>query len=567
MEKRVHDIPAEEQPVEEDLPEAPAGPGTLSVLAMSQLPWWVISIALHVLTIILMMLLTFALPKTTEPEIIQTTEIVPPPPPKWEEKERPRNDSKFESESGYSARPIDVMSTVRCDVEVPDYIKQIAELGDHWETYNPDRPDKHNAFGNQECHFFYSQSGVDDKEGGGGTGGDTLDELIGVGASGSPGTGGGWGGGDGKGIGVGKGDGRGSFGWRDGGGRKWMILKHGGSNATSGSMERSLAWLARNQEPDGHWDTKKLESNEKTDTACTGLALLAFLGAGHTEKIGQYKDNVKRAVAWLKSKQNADGLVFDSTDAGAHRGIGYPHAIAGMALAEAAGMAKVPDTVAAAQKAVDYTVQKHQNGEGYEKRGFRYSAKQDGDLSVTGWYVMQLKSAKVAGLSVDHSAFEGVIKFLDSVEQKGAGGDKGYGSASVYKYRPDDAHEHTAHRLTAIGNLCRQFLGWKKEDLQASVQWFVDKGGIPDGWGAGKTDLYYWYYGTLCAFQQGGDVWKKWNDGMKKTLMDNQRKGGAEDGSWDPVGDFAGEWGRAGQTAMGCMCLEVYFRYLRVYSN
>jgi hypothetical protein len=344
-----------------------------------------------------------------------------------------------------------------------------------------------------------------------------------------------------------------------------MVMRHRGSPRTEGSVNGALEWLARHQEPDGHWDAKKYESNEKTDTACTGLALLAFLGAGHTEKIGQFRENVKRAVAWLKSKQNADGLVFDSTDAGAHRGIGYPHAICGMALAEAAGMAKVPDTVAAAQKAIDYSIQKHQNGEGYERRGFRYNPKQDGDLSVSGWFVMQLKSAKVAGLSVDHSAFEGAIKFLDSVETKGAGGDKGYGAASVYKYRPDDAAESRAHRLTAIGNLCRQFLGWKKEDLQSSVQWFMDKGGLPDGWGGGKTDLYYWYYGTLCTFQQGGDIWKRWNEAMKKTLCDNQRKGGDEDGSWDVVGEWANEWGRVGQTALCCLCLEVYYRYLPMY--
>jgi len=122
-------------------------------------------------------------------------------------------------------------------------------------------------------------------------------------------------------------------------------------------------------------------------------------------------------------------------------------------------------------------------------------------------------------------------------------------------------------RVTAIGNLCRQFLGWKKEDLQASVQWFMDKGGVPDGWGAGKTDLYYWYYGTLCVFQQGGDMWKQWNEAMKKTLCESQRRGGDEDGSWDPVGTYADRWGRVGQTALGALCLEVYYRYLPMYKN
>jgi hypothetical protein len=565
MQNPIRHEPNDEPLEHEELEETPSGESTLSLLAMSQLPWWVISVALHVLSVILMMLLTFAVPLPPGESDVVVVTTIEKPSALLAAVERPPSHSQNVSDR--DTRPTYSLSTVSSNVEIPDYIKEIAELGNHWETNNPDRPDTQSAFGNPDSHFFYDQSGSDDKEGGGGTGGLTLDETIGVGGGGTLGTGDGWGGGDGKGIGNGKGDGRGSFGWRNGGGRRWMILKHGGSTATDLGMERALSWLARHQEADGHWDTKKLESNEKTDTACTAMALLAFLGAGHTEKIGTYKSNVKRAVEWLRSKQNADGLVFDTTDAGAHRGIGYPHAIAGMALVEAAGMSRIPETVAAAQKAVDYTIQKHQNGDGYERRGFRYGAKQDGDLSVTGWFVMQLKSAMVAGLKVDHNALEGAIKFLESVEQKGAGGDRGYGPASIYKYRPDDVHEQTAHRLTAIGTLCRQFLGWKKEDLQASVEWFVDKGGVPDGWGANKTDLYYWYYGALCTYQQGGGVWNKWNAGMKKTLVDNQRKGGDEDGSWDPVGDFAGEWGRAGQTAMACMCLEVYFRYLRVYGK
>jgi len=330
-------------------------------------------------------------------------------------------------------------------------------------------------------------------------------------------------------------------------------------------VKAALEWLAKHQEPDGRWDTQKYGSSVKTDTACTGFALLAFLGAGHTEKIGEFKPNVRRAVAWLKSKQNAQGLVFDQTDAGGHRGVGYPHAIAAMALAEAAGMAGVTDTRAAAQRAIDYTTKIHQQGDGYDRLGFRYKPRQAGDLSVTGWYVMQLKSAKVSGLNVDMSAFDGAIRFLNSVERKGAGGDKGYGSASIYAYQPTNDHSHTAHRLTAIGALCRQFLGWKKHDLAPTVDWFVNKGGVPDGWGEGKTDLYYWYYATLCTYQQDGDVWKRWNKAMKKTLCGHQRAGGDEHGSWDPVGDYSKEWGRVGQTALACLCLEVYYRYLPIY--
>lgn len=481
-------------------------------------PWWVISGAFHGLLLLLVTLISMAIIRPSESDIIITTSLEKSKPPEYDPK-KPRDVFKTSVQAPEDG-PV---------VEHPIVTHDEVEVSDHIET--ADDMDMQKANGD-------SQDAISDVPFGG----------VGFVAA----------------LGLGGGSG-GSHGQRGEGGRRRLVIKGGGGQATESSVEAALRWLAKHQETDGHWDTKKYGSDQKTDTACTSLALLAFLGAGHTEKIGRYKENVKRAVTWLKSHQNADGLVFDQTDAGAHRGVGYPHAIAGMALAEAAGMANVPDTKASAQKAIDYSTKTHQQGEGYDKRGFRYKAKDAGDLSVSGWYVMQLKSAKVAGLAVDQNSFDGAIKFLDSVERKGAGGDKGYGPASVYSYMPGNPHEQTAHRLTAIGNLCRQFLGWKKEDLQASVSWFVEKGGVPSGWGEAETDLYYWYYGTLCTFQQGGDIWKQWNEAMKKTFCGNQRQGGDEDGSWDPVGSYSKEWGRVGQTAICVLCLEVYYRYLPMY--
>ncbi|HYF47777.1 MAG TPA: prenyltransferase/squalene oxidase repeat-containing protein [Planctomycetota bacterium] len=523
-------------------------------------PWWIVSILLHCLVIALAGLISMAieLPKGDDANVT-VTELAPRPEVKLDA-EKLKTDSKHVLESKHDTPPTDPTSPDASDIVVPPEILAKAEIGDHFETINPDRPDTQSAFGNPDAHMFHSEKGSDDAAGGGGNEGASLDDMIGVGGAASPGSGGGWGGGHGTGTGVDNGSGRGSFGQRNGGGRRLMVKRHGGSKGTENAVDAALRWLAYHQEPDGHWDSKKY-GGLKVDTANTGLALLAFLGAGHTEKVGEYKDNVKRAVAWLKSKQDAQGLVFDTTDEGGHRGIGYPSAIATMALAEAAGMANVADTKAAAQKAINYCTEIHQQGEGSEKLGFRYAAKSAGDISVTGWFVMALKSAKVAGLAVNHASFDGAIKFIDKVEVKNAGqGD--YGPASRYQYTPGSEPNH---RRGAIGNLCRQFLGWKKEDLQSSVELFMKDGGVPS-WGANgeSVDLYYWYYGTLCVFQQGGDLWKRWNESMKKALVENQCKNGDDAGSWDPKGAFASEWGRVGQTALGALCLEVYYRYLQL---
>ena len=73
------------------------------------------------------------------------------------------------------------------------------------------------------------------------------------------------------------------------------------------------------------------------------------------------------------------------------------------------------------------------------------------------------------------------------------------------------------------------------------------------------------YYGTLCTFQVGGDVWKSWNEGLKAALLPTQCVGGADDGSWVPAGPYSKQWGRVGQTALSALCLEVYYRYLPMY--
>ena len=68
----------------------------------------------------------------------------------------------------------------------------------------------------------------------------------------------------------------------------YTCLRGGGSPGSESAVDAALRWLARHQEADGHWDGAKYEGR-KTDPGITGLAVLAFLGAGHTETAGKWK--------------------------------------------------------------------------------------------------------------------------------------------------------------------------------------------------------------------------------------------------------------------------------------
>lgn len=477
-------------------------------------PWWCISGAIHALLMLLLALVGYALLAHTESAVI-VTDLAKRPDP--EEKPDP------ELKRDLFKKPVE-FAAVDPQVETSQVVvHEEVEIADHQETASD--MDFNSAQGEEDALSDVPFAG------------------SGVAAS----------------LGLGGGGGGGAFGHRTGGGRRRLAIQNGGGEKTESAVDAALAWLARNQEPDGRWDGVKHGASAPCDPAVTGLALLAFLGAGHTEKVGKYKENVKKGIAWLISQQREDGRI-PKTDIG-H--LGYNCSIAGMALAEAAAMGRIPETKAAAQKASDYSVNIHQNGEGSEKGGWRYAAKsQTQDISVSGWFIMQLKSAKVGGLSVDHAAFDGGMRFLDTVEiEKAKPGDPYSGHR--YAYTPGQVKDPACNG--AIGCLGRQFLGVNPDELQGGVEYFIEKGGVPE-WK--RAHFYYWYYATLCCFQQGGDIWNRWNTAMKRTLLENQCKGGDNDGSWDPVGPWVSSkrgGGRVMSTALGAMCLEVYYRYLPMY--
>ena len=83
----------------------------------------------------------------------------------------------------------------------------------------------------------------------------------------------------------------------------------------------------------------------------------------------------------------------------------------------------------------------------------------------------------------------------------------------------------------------------------------------------GSIDMYYWYYGSLALFQVGGESWRKWNKAMVPAIVKSQHplNSGRRTGSWDPVGPWGHDGGRVYSTAVQVMCLEVYYRYGRVF--
>jgi hypothetical protein len=68
-------------------------------------------------------------------------------------------------------------------------------------------------------------------------------------------------------------------------------------------------------------------------------------------------------------------------------------------------------------------------------------------------------------------------------------------------------------------------------------------------------------------YQLQGTHWKRWDDGIRKTLLSSQRSAGPLAGSWDPNTRWDGYGGRVYSTALATLCLEAYYRFCPLHAS
>lgn len=341
--------------------------------------------------------------------------------------------------------------------------------------------------------------------------------------------------------------------------RNALVRRGGGNTASEAAVGLALQWLAEHQGPRGAWDLRHQSKScngrcdnpgnlASADRAATALALLPFLGAGQTHKQGRYKQVVQRglnALVNMGSPQPRGASWLDPGGPGM-----YSHGLATIALCEALGMTGDSNLIVPAQNAIDFII----DAQNPEDGGWRYQPRDRGDTSVVGWQVMALKSANLAGLSVPASTIRGAEKFLNSV-QTDAG----------YNYMAEDLPDYR-RTTTAVGLLCRMYLGWRQDDprLGPGVLRLAKEGPSPN-------DMYFNYYGAQVMFQYTsgrGPLWLVWNRKMRDLLISEQETRGHARGSWFLEGDTNNaQAGRLYVTSLATLTLEVYYRYLPIYSQ
>src|SRR5262245_33213251 len=347
--------------------------------------------------------------------------------------------------------------------------------------------------------------------------------------------------------------------------RGQMVAAVGGNSESEAAVAMALKWFVDHQNQDGSWSFdhrtgpcqgRCSEPGTLSDcrTGATAMALLPFLGAGQTHQQGQYKQVVERGLYFLTSQMRVrreGGMqVGDLAQTG---GSMYSHGLAAITLCEAYAMTHDRKLMGPAQLSLNHIMFAQDPVGG----GWRYVPRQQGDTSVVGWQLMALKSGHMAYLAVDPKTIQGAIKFLDSVQTDGG---------SKYGYTGPGSGSAT----TAVGLLCRMYLGWKRDNPAL-------KKGVEDTNKAGpsKTNMYYNYYATQVMRQYCGDpgtegheMWEKWNTSMRDFLTSSQDKSGHQRGSWVMRGDHGSDrGGRLYCTSMATMILEVYYRHMPIYGK
>lgn len=340
---------------------------------------------------------------------------------------------------------------------------------------------------------------------------------------------------------------------RDPASRGALAAAQGGSVASERAVEDGLRWILAHQSAEGSWGFHHQKAGRckcshpgerESKTAATGLALLAFLGAGYTHENGQHQAVVDAGLKYLTKTMRKNGSWLGNSDQM------YSHAIATIALAEAWQMTGDETLEPFVEKACRYIELAQNTSDSNRKGSWGYLAGKPGDITVTAWQLMALKSCKSAGLETKQETWDLTNRFVDRMGS----------SDGTFGY---DQPKKKTPATTAIGLFSKMHLGLHRESpvLASGGDWLINHG-------PSESDIYFNYYATQVMFHRQGDDWKTWNQKMRDYLIATQETGaGHLTGSWHFDDRHGAVGGRLYTTAMAVLTLEVYYRYLPLYDE
>jgi hypothetical protein len=306
------------------------------------------------------------------------------------------------------------------------------------------------------------------------------------------------------------------------------------------SIDRALAFLASQQQPDGSFPT-----DSRAQPAVTSLCTLAFLSCGNLPGEGRYGRSLDRAEDYILACQKENGLVSLIAPDGARisrnvkHGVGvhaaYNHAISSLTISEAYGLAQNQRSKriqSAINKSLAATLemQKWRKDMPYDRGGWRYiddSDESDSDLSVTGWQLMFLRSARNGGFPVPKESIDDAVGYVRRSfdRETGAFGyrinrdkERSRGMAGAGILALGHAGFHNSFEAKQTGEWLLQYsFEVYNDDLRAYPKF--------------ERERYHYSLFNCCQgmYQLGSPYWEQFFPRTARTLVEHQQP----DGSWE----------------------------------
>jgi hypothetical protein len=338
------------------------------------------------------------------------------------------------------------------------------------------------------------------------------------------------------------------------------------------SVDRALEWLASQQAEDG-----RFPSDDIAQPAVTSLAIMAFLSRGHLPDQGRYGAPISKAIDFVLSTQRNRGyfsllpVIPPAIHLTPSQTANYNHAIAGLMLGEVYGMTsgqRSQRIESALHRALVYhrEVQSWQKANPADVGGWRYGAPEGpnaaSDMSVTGWALMFLRSARNAEFNVPKQYFDEGLDFVERCYEP----DAKLHEKGVFRYRPVKSSPADAPQITlpnTASAMLSLILGGRheKDSVAAGVRWFRSRD-YPRPWQEGYFYLAT-YYSSQAMAQVGGDAWNQVYPQIARNLIEEQVK----DGSWPSGGGNERRFGSAYTTSLAVLALTPAYQLLPIFQR
>jgi hypothetical protein len=342
-----------------------------------------------------------------------------------------------------------------------------------------------------------------------------------------------------------------------------------------GAVERALKWLASQQEPDGSFPT--LEAGQP---GVTSLCVMAFMAHGHMPGDADYGQRLERATDYMLASQKENGLlslvgpdgpritrdvVHEIGEAAA-----YNHAISALTLSELYGMSEAQRAariqhVLGKALAASLEMQRWQKDK-LDQGGWRYIGRPvnggDSDLSVTGWELMFLRSARNAGFDVPKEAIDDAVGYIRRCFSNR------YGSFVYIRGNGD----YRSRAMAGAGILALAHAGFHgAPEASKSADWllkydFNQYNEIAPFRTAWPIDRYHYGLFNSCQgmYQLGGKYWEAFFPDAVRTVLANQQP----DGSWPAESHFNdAPFGNAYTTALVVLSLGAPNQFLPIFQR